>query len=662
MSETESIIFAIVFTVAVLVFILSVTRLVRLIRLGQPDSRLRGNLMSRFWSMVEYAFGQKRVVAEKYGFNHFLLFWGFMILVLANMEFVVAGIFRGFSFRFLGPVVYPALTLTFDIISVVVLACVAVALFRRLVVKPDHIDHKSADAFVILGLIAALMIVYFALHGAEIAAGDKEALMPVSEHVAAPVLAGLGLDLHLAARVFWWTHSLILLGFLNYLPHSKHMHILAAIPNCFCRAFEPVSTVPREEFKVGNTYGASKVDQFTWKDLLDFTACTECGRCNANCPATITEKPLNPRLVIHDCKVNLLVNGDNLRHGNRTQDLLSLISGNGEIDGSVGEEALWACTTCGACMANCPVFIEHVPKIIKMRRHIVQDLSRFPGELNVVFEAMEQRFNPWGIAPSDRAKWAKDLDVADVADDGGAEYLFFVGCAGAFDSRNKKVATAVVKALKAAGVSFAILGSEEKCCGDSARRLGNEFVFDRLAAQNVEMFKKYGAKKIICYCPHCYTTLKNDYKQFGLDAEVFHHSEFLLDLAKEGRLPLTGEGGGGPVVFHDSCYLGRYNGLYQEPRDLIARTIGSRPIEMNRSRSKSFCCGAGGGRMWMEENPENRINTNRVREALSKNPEVIAVACPYCLTMFEDGVKDENATDRVRVLDIAEMVAERIRD
>jgi Fe-S oxidoreductase len=332
--------------------------------------------------------------------------------------------------------------------------------------------------------------------------------------------------------------------------------------------------------------------------------------------------------------------------------------------GSVGEDALWDCTTCGACMAVCPVLIEHVPKIIKMRRHLVENLVKFPSELGVFFEAIEQRSNPWGLAPSDRTRWAKGLDipvVSELPEGEPIEYLFYVGCAGSFDSRARKVAVALATIMKAANVKFGILGVEEKCCGDSLRRLGNEYVFEKIAKENMALFAKRGIRNIICYCPHCYTTLKNDYAQFGPTPRVSHYTEVLPELIRQGRLKLSGGDGDGRVLFHDSCYLGRHNEIFDQPRGLIKSATGKAPVEMDRSGKKGFCCGAGGGRMWMEEDPADRINLNRVREALDKNPDTIAVACPYCMTMFEDGVKDLQADKKVKVMDIIEIVAERIK-
>jgi Fe-S oxidoreductase len=369
--------------------------------------------------------------------------------------------------------------------------------------------------------------------------------------------------------------------------------------------------------------------------------------------------------MIHDGKVNLFANAEKLHYGNRSDGIMPLIvEKDSSASGSVGEDALWDCTTCGACMAVCPVLIEHVPKIIKMRRHLVENLVKFPNELSIFFEAIEQRSNPWGLAPSDRTKWAKGLNIpvlSELPEGERVEYLFYVGCAGSFDSRARKVAVALAKIMKAADVKFGILGVEEKCCGDSLRRLGNEFVFEKIAKENVELFAKHKIQNIICYCPHCYTTLKNDYAQFGLTPRIIHYTELLPELIRQGRLKLSGSNGDERILFHDSCYLGRHNGLFDQPRGLIKSATGKAPIEMDRSGKKGFCCGAGGGRMWMEEDPADRINLNRVREAIGKNPDTIAVACPYCMTMFEDGVKDLQADKRVKVMDIVEIIAERIK-
>jgi Fe-S oxidoreductase len=398
------------------------------------------------------------------------------------------------------------------------------------------------------------------------------------------------------------------------------------------------------------------VNLLRWKDLFDSYSCTECGRCNDLCPATNTGKKLNPRLVVHDIKVNLIHNGPDLKKNASPE--LPLIGGGKE--GSVSEESIWACTTCSACMEVCPVLIEHVPKLISMRRHLVEMKAKFPEELLTFFENIEQRSNPWGIAPSDRVKWAAEI-TAKPFEAGKTEYLFYVGCFGAFDARSRRVTLAITRILDAAGISWGILGKDEMCCGDSLRRLGNEFVFDLLAKDNVKMFQERGVKKVITECPHCYSTLKHDYRQYGAQLDVVHHTELINDLIEKDKLKLNQTVDLGKVVFHDSCYLGRYNGIYQAPRKAIASVTGQTPQEMERHYDKSFCCGAGGGRMWMEESTGTRINIARVEEALKLDPRTLSVCCPYCMTMFEDGLKDKQATDKVQVLDVAEIVANALK-
>ncbi len=664
MSSIERLIFVIVFTGAVLFFLRNAFRLLATVCLGRWDNRF-DRLWSRLGDLLAYGFGQLRVVQEKFGFNHFLLFWGFMVLLLVNFEFTVSGIFPEFSLDFIGYVPYGILLFLADIMSLVVIGCVVAAIIRRTFFRPPHID-PTIDAYFILGLVGALMIAYFGMHACEIHMGelDMASWMPLSGAAAALFSAASHETAHMLARVFWWIHAIVLLFFLNYLPYSKHLHVLTALPNVFFRSNNMVSTVPALKFKKGEEFGISKVVQFKWKDLLDFMSCTECGRCQSVCPATNTDKPLNPKQVIHEGKLNLFKNGSIVRK-TRPADMLAsappdaemevpLINGREE---SVSRDAIWSCTTCGACMQVCPVFIEHAPKIVQMRQHLVMEKAEFPEELITFFENSEQRSNPWGIAPTDRAKWAADLDVPVLSDGVKAEYLFYVGCAGAFDSRARQVTVSVANILNKAGLSWAILGNEEQCCGDSLRRLGNEYVFDRMVKKNLELFNKYGIKKIITYCPHCFTTLKNDYKQYGADFEVIHHTELIDDLINKGDIK-PGKNYTGRTVIHDSCYLGRYNDIYQQPRSIVKSCSGKAPVEMERHGDRSFCCGAGGGRMWMEELIGKRIYLERTQEALRTNPTTIAVSCPYCMTMFEDGVKDEKAADKVKVKDIAEIVSE----
>lgn len=604
---------------------------------------------------------------KPFGINHVVIFWGFLVLLMLNAEFLIQGLFPEFSWSFIGEVPYGILLFLTDLMSLLVLAAIVVATARRLFFRPDYIE-PTADAFIILFLIAALMVAYFGMHTGEIIQGEAEwgSWMPVSTALASMLASMDASSAAVLTKVSWWIHAVVLLAFMNYLPYSKHLHVITALPNVFFRNFDFVRTVPRMEFELGNSFGTSSVVQNSWKSLLDFMSCTECGRCQAACPAAGTGKMLNPREIIHKGKLNLFRNGESLLSSRPVDTLIAdfdtselkvpYINGVAE---SFHEEELWDCTTCGACMANCPVFIEHIPKIVEARRSLVMENAKFPEELLNFFNNMEQRFNPWGIAPSDRMKWAQDLNIRVVDEEHPAEYLFFVGCSGAFDSRNRSVVVAMAKIMDAAGLDWGVLGTAEKCCGDSLRRLGNEYVFDQIARQNIESMENCGVKKIVTHCPHCYSTLKNDYAQYGAEFEVIHHSELLEQLLKEKRLQVN-QPGQGATVYHDSCYLGRYNEVYQAPRTVLQTVNGKEPLEMPRHGRESFCCGAGGGRMWLEETRGRKIFIERTKEAMECHPDTIAVACPFCMTMFEDGLKDLNSEDRVKVKDLAEIIGESI--
>jgi len=649
-------IFTLLLFAALAVFAWGCWKRFSLISLGQAEDRF-DNVGTRISDMFLYAFAQKRVLAKPFGINHFVIFWTFIILMVANGEFLLHGVFPSVTLTKLPDGVYLPLMFVLDIVSLLALVAVIVAAIRR-VASPPYPEARTPEAFFILALIATLMLAYFGINAAKIVHMKGGVLnaaqnwMPVSSRFAMLIASTEAGQVYI---ISWWVHALALFAFMCYLPHSKHMHILTAIPNCFFRRLDKPNTQPREEFATGKSFGINQVDRYSWKDLLDSFSCTECGRCQNVCPADITGKPLNPRGVIHDIKVNLLHNGSQLKRGEKP--LIPLIGDQGE--GSISEESIWDCTTCGACMEACPVFIEQMPKIIQLRRHLVETDARFPEELLNLFENMEGRSNPWGIAPTERSKWCSQMDVKPFDRD-TTEYLFYVGCAGSFDSRSKHVSVAVAQLLDKAGVSWGILGKDEKCCGDSVRRLGNEYVFDKMARENVTTFNEKGIKKVITQCPHCFTTLKNDYRQYGLELEVIHHSELLRDLVKEGRLKLDKTTTAmGTTLFHDSCYLGRHNDIYEAPREVIEAATGNAPAEMERNRNNAFCCGAGGGRMWMEEHIGERINLTRVKEALDEKPDTICVACPYCLTMFEDGLKDLKA-DSIKVRDVAEVMAEAV--
>jgi len=646
----------VLFSIAVVAFLVSCYRSLAIVRFGRPENRT-DKPGTRLRNMLIYGIGQKAVLEEAYGINHVALFWSFILFAAADAISIVHGIFPGLAVICASQGAYHVLMLIFDVVPLFTLTAIAVALARRFFFPPENIKERSNDVLMMLAIMAILIFSFFGNRASLIASGNafEPSFMPVSGILAGFVSGLQTSTLHLLANLFLSVPAFVLLFFAFHVPHSRHMHMVTAVPNSFFRRLEAPAVVPREDFKKGNSFGTGEVTSFSWKDLFDTYSCTECGRCEKACPATNTGKSLNPRHVIRDIQENIFANKSDIRCGNKP--IVPLIGDNGI--GSVSEEAIWACTSCAGCVDQCPVSIEHISKIIKMRRHLVEEEAGFPEEMLTLFENMEQRSNPWGMAPSEKAKWYTNLDVKPF-EDGKTEYLFYVGCAGALDSRARQVTVAAAKVLNAAGVSWGVLGSAEKCCGDSLRRLGNEYVFEQMAGENVKTFKEKGIRKIITHCPHCFNTFKNDYRQFGAEFEVIHHSEFISGLIMDGKLEIKEGSDQGNIVFHDPCYLGRHNGIFDAPRAVIAEATGKQPSEMERHHRKSFCCGAGGGRMWMEENEGTRINRTRVKEALSASPDVISVACPYCLIMVEDGLKDERAFDKVAVRDIAEIVAERV--
>ncbi len=676
---------AILFLGAVGVFAYVAYRLAKILLLGGKEDRF-DRIPERLKGVLVFVFGQRRVVRERSGWGHFVIFWGFLLITLGTVEGFIRGVWPGFSYRtLLDPVylgfLYLPLSLAIDLVSFGVLVALCVALYRRYVQKPLRLEsddaHAKVDATIIIGLIFVLIIFMFLMRGAEINTaryqGELEigstAWAPISAFVARFFLGGpITTDVQLGQQevfyaFFWWIHNIIILAFLIYIPFSKHLHLLGAIPNVFFRSFKPRGELVKMDLEdeTVESYGISKIEEYTWKQLLDEWACTECGRCQENCPAFLTDKKLSPSRVIHHLKLHLKEKGEILIAGKPEEaldDQQKAVLAKQLIGDVVTEEEIWDCTTCAACMENCPVFIEHIPKLVDLRRYLVLTESRFPSEVQAVFRNMETNYNPWSMGYASRGDWAKDLGVKTFAEVGEADVLFWVGCAGSFDDRAKQISQAVVKILNAAGVSFAILGEEEMCCGDSARRIGNEYLAQTLMQGNVDVMANYKFKKILVTCPHGYNTLKNEYPQFGGNYEVVHHTEFLLDLLRAGKLSLPkGLNGNGLITYHDSCYLGRYNEIYEQPRELLKAIPGAKLVEMDRIRHKSFCCGAGGGRMWMEETVGVRINEKRSEGAIQTGAKTIGVACPFCLTMFEDGMKAKGEEENIQVADIAELIA-----
>ncbi|MBA7638904.1 EtfAB:quinone oxidoreductase [subsurface metagenome] len=553
-----------------------------------------------------------------------------------------------------------------DIFGILVLVGVILAIIRRYVQKPDRLDSKFDDLIALL-LIMAVVVTGFIVEGVRIAATELQtnpdwAPWSPGGYVIALALSGLSQGtLLIWHRVWWWLHMVIAFGAIAYvcLYWNKLWHIIVSPINVFFRNLEPRGALVAIDIEATETFGASKIEDFTWKHLMDLDACTQCGRCQDNCPAYLSGKPLSPKKVVQDLKANLLErapillksksNGGKDNPGTDTRTMI------GEV---ILEDEIWNCTTCFACHEVCPVCIEPMVKIIEMRRNLVLEQASIPETGEGALRSIEARGHPWRGTTLSRTDWAEGLDVKTLAEDSDIDILFWVGCTEALEERSLKVAQATVKILKLAGINFGILGTEETCCGDPARRLGNEYLFQLQAQGNIELFKNYGIKKIVTACPHCYNTLKHEYPQFGGEFEVIHHSELIAQLLQEDKLRII-KGSSGVVTYHDSCYLGRYNNIYEPPRQILNSMPDVTLVEMERNRERVFCCGAGGGHLWLEEQKKGeRINEMRTEQAMAVKAQLIATACPYCLQMFEDGIKSKEAEESLKVMDIAELVAE----
>jgi len=618
--------------------------LTRLVRSGQPVART-GGVRRRVRNEVSIVLGQRKLLQRLGpGLMHAFIFWGFLVLAPTILIALIGVVDRRATLPWLGHQGWYALLV--DVFAVLVLVGVLAELWIRKVQRPRRFEGSHlGEADLILGLIATIAITLLLWHATRIALGLNE--WPASSSPAADALShlfGRGEATRVLERLFVWAHVLTILGFLAYLPHSKHLHIATAAINVwFGRTgpggrLEPLrfddEEVPEDEIR----FGAGAPADLTWKQVLDTFSCTECGRCQDACPAFATGKALSPKLLMMGLRDQVLA-----------EDPTPL------VPNAVTDEVVWDCVTCGACVEACPVSIEHVDHIVDLRRHLVMVESSFPAEAEPMLRDVERASNPWGKAQSERADWASELGIR-VLEPGDAapEYLYWVGCASSFDERARQTARSTAKLLKAAGVDFAILGPREACTGDPARRIGNEYVFQAFAEQNVATLNDAGVTRIVANCPHCFNTLANEYPDFGGRYEVIHHSELLSTLVREGKLaPQRAEGRS--ITYHDSCYLARHNDVLAPPRELVA-AVGE-PVEMERSGKSTFCCGAGGAHMWMEERG-SAINAERVREAAATGADTLAVACPFCTVMLDDGV--QGGGQDLRVVDVATLLAESI--
>jgi Fe-S oxidoreductase/nitrate reductase gamma subunit len=666
------------------IFAYSARRRWRLMMVARAPDRRTDRLGQRIAATVKYALGQKRMVRYPLaGWAHIAVFFGFLVLLLNSLILWGRGYVSDFDFWVFGTHQPLGIAYAFlrDIFTVLVILGVLVFYYYRLIARPKRLT-LNFEGVLILSIIFVMMIADLVYEGGEMVRAAREAgqddpllraAMPFGS-LSALAMAGLP-D---GALTFWWhagfwAHSALVLFFLNLLPYGKHFHVITVLPNVFTQNLDGIGRlktigdiegrVEREE-----TLGVRTVEDLSWKAVLDFYTCTECGRCSDYCPATNTGKKLSPKHLTMDLRDHMY------RHEGQLVGSAAKASGENEGNGRrlkederfqlVGQtthpEVIWACTTCGACEQECPVFISYIDKIVDMRRHLVMEQGEFPEQLQNAFRGLETVGNPYSYPNEQRAEWAAGLDVPLMADKGEAEYLYWVGCAPSFDDRSRKVARALAQLMKAADVDFAILGPEETCNGDPARRAGNEYLFQMLAQANVETLNRYKFKRIVTTCPHCYNTLRNEYPDFGGRYQVVHHSELLAALVRTGHIrpahpvDLT-------VAYHDACYLGRHNGVYDPPREVLRAIPGLRLVEPAESRDRGMCCGAGGAQMWKEEEPgDMKVNHRRTNQLLGVLPAAdascgVATACPFCMTMLTDGLKDLNYDD-VRQLDLAEIL------
>ena len=638
-------------------FVFGFWRHYRLWKLGRPDDR-SGNWWGRLMTTLAVAVLNIRIIRGKElypGIMHALIFGGAAILILGK-------IIRLFSYvtGITNPPqsVYLYASLAAEIGGVLLLIGGIMAVIRRYIIRPARLDNKPEDSliyvWVFLIVLTGFMVKGYRIAVSDVAVTDWASWSPVGY-----LLSNIFPAFLVEARneILVWHRAIIhtvpaaiFLGYI-WVNRSRLQHILLSPINIFFRSLKPKGTLNPVDFENTELFGASKIEDYTWKQLMDLDACTRCGRCQDACPANFSGKALNPKQVILNLKDHLYETYPVPWRRKSIEARKDMIS---EV---ITDEVIWDCTTCRACTQACPVYIEHVDKIIDMRRNLAMEQSRFPEEVQNTLKSLGARGHPFRGTTATRTTWFEDLELKELAEDSTPKILFWVGCTAALEDRNMNVAKAIVSILQATAVDFGILGAEENCCGDPARRLGDEYLFQTICRNNIEILKSYDVRKILTACPHCYNMLKHEYPQFGGNFKVIHHTQFIADLLRDKRLE-PGTLKGAKIAYHDSCYLGRYNDIYEEPRKILRAIKGIKDVELSRCRTNSFCCGGGGGHMWMEEEPDKRVNTRRVEEIIKAKVDIVATACPYCLTMFEDGIKAKEAEETLRVMDLSELVAE----
>jgi Fe-S oxidoreductase/nitrate reductase gamma subunit len=638
--------------ITIYLFIMGIVKRYKMWKIGKPSPmNFMQTLGKRIGYFISNGIFHKSILRESYpGIMHLFLFWGFLLLAIGTALVALQDDFFDllFKIKYLVGNVYLAFSFILEIAGLMAIVGILLAIWRRYVVKPKRLDSKTEDAIILVWILAVL-ITGFLVEAARIAATRPEyEVWSFVGWAVAGIFTGSKEGTMVVHRVLWYFHMLISFGLIVYIVYSKLLHIITSSLNMLFRGLESTprgAIQPIADFETAEEFGVNSIEGFTRSQVFDLDACTRCGRCQDLCPAYNTEKPLSPKQFIQDLKGEW----ERIASGVKNED--------GLIDKVIQEETLWSCTACLACQVNCPISIPTFDKNIEMRRYLTLTLSKTTSETRLLFKNLQQKNDPYGMGKRQRTEWIADLGVKNIAEQ-ESEYLYWVGCVASLDDRNRKVAKSFASILNKAGISFGILGQEEACCGDPARRCGNEELYLGIAQGNVELLNEMGVKKIITTCPHCYHTLKNEYPQIGGSFEVYHQSEFIWKLVKEGKLSLN-PSIEGTITFHDPCYLGRVNGVFEEPRNVVDKVKKGPYLEMERNHDRSFCCGGGGGRIWMEEH-HKRINHARIDEAIALSANTVVTACPYCLIMMEDAVKDKEKGETMKVLDLSEIVVKSI--
>ncbi|MBA7620939.1 putative iron-sulfur-binding oxidoreductase FadF [subsurface metagenome] len=657
------VIFWVLFALAVGLLLHRLYKLWRYISLGQTVGGF-GHLVKRVLSTIVSVLGQwcqlKNLTAKnRASLGHAFMAWGFFIYIPFYLIFIIIGGGFGLSETLEHTSFFFYYAWVMDIAAPFIMLGALWAIIRRYIIRPPRLKgEQTFEALVILVTVFIHPLTHLFKEATGIALGYAPVglganLPPISEALSNIFAGASPAAIEATNTAFFWAHWGFVLFVLVFIAYSRYLHMIASMFNVLLQSPPPKGALRPIDLEKAETFGASKVTDFSWKQLLDLYSCVIYGQCQEVCPATASGKALNPKNLIDDLKIHLLAEGPGLvKGGTPTKAMI------GEV---ITEDVIWACTTCRACQEVCPVAVEHVEKIIDMRRSLVMEQASIPETAEGALRSIEDRGHPWRGTTLSRTDWAEGLEIKTLAEDSDIDILFWVGCTGALEERSTKISQATAKLLKSAGVNFGILGAEESCCGEPARRLGNEYLFQMQAEKNIELLKNYGVKRIVTACPHGYHTLKNEYPQFGGNFEVIHHTQLIARLLKEGKLKVK-KGLSELVTYHDACYLGRYNDIYQPPRGIVKAIPDIKMVEMERNKDNSFCCGGGGGHMWLEEHEGRRINELRTEQAMDTGAQKVVTACPFCLQMFDDGIKTKEAEEKLKVMDIAELLAAQIEE